>query len=251
MEALYKMNIKYFYSAAVMEYGFGRPWHKNYKFPDFPRVTQTLTSSPRKGNPRAVIPLGRSVWNRVALDNIGFHEWFNQYNSRDLSNITLSLAGTYYQLCQMIHDINYGLTINKSRSIAGIEINLSCPNIKPYKMAPESLSYLTHEVARHDDYPIYLKLRYDQDPYHYDLTNVAGIRLNSVPFMGGGISGKMSQKKNWSFIERYASTLNVAGCSFTNEKDIETLISMGCTEIGIGSIILTNPRLVEQLYNID
>ena len=95
-------------------------------------------------------------------------------------------------------------------------------------------------------HPIYLKLSYNQDPYDYDLTDVVGIRLNSVPWFIGGLSGKAAQEKNWSFIKRYKE-LNVAGCSFTSMDDIKKLEDMGCKEIGIGSTILTNPKLIDTL----
>ena len=89
----------------------------------------------------------------------------------------------------------------------------------------------------------YLKLNHTQDPYKYDLDNVTGIRMNSVPTICGGLSGKAAQKKNWEFIKRYNKEgLNVAGCSFTSFEDIKKLEEdMGCKEAGIGSIMLTNP----------
>jgi len=136
----------------------------------------------------------------------------------------------------MIHDLNYyGRT-------GGLELNYSCPNV-------DTRNGYVPLVTKKVDFPVYLKLRYDDDPYTYDLSNITGIRLNSVPFMYGGVSGKMAQKKNWSFIRRYGKGLNVAGCSFTCEDDIKKLEDMGCTEIGIGSTILTNPRLIERLEN--
>ena len=227
----------YFYSAAVMGYGFGRSWHKKYNFPNFPRVTQTLTEDAYSGNPHAVLPFRRSVWNRVALHNMGFYDWYDEYGERDLTNITVSLAGkSPLRLSTMIHDLNYyGRT-------GGLELNYSCPNV-------DTRNGYVPLVTKKVDFPVYLKLRYDDDPYTYDLSNITGIRLNSVPFMYGGVSGKMAQKKNWSFIRRYGKGLNVAGCSFTCEDDIKKLEDMGCTEIGIGSTILTNPRLIERLEN--
>lgn len=67
--------MEYFYSAAVMGYGFGRPWHHKYNFPALLRVTQTLTYTRNKGCKFAVIPFGKSVWNKVGLHNIGLGAW--------------------------------------------------------------------------------------------------------------------------------------------------------------------------------
>ena len=138
----------------------------------------------------------------------------------------------------MMYDLDY------YGHIGGVELNYSCPNVKTY-----SYHNRLPVVIKKVNYPVYLKLRYDDNPFDYDLNNVTGIRLNSVPFMMGGISGKIAQKKNWSFIKKYGKELNVSGCSFTSEDDIKKLEDMGCTEIGIGSTILINPRLIERLEN--
>lgn len=236
--------MKYFYSAAVMGYGIGRPWHRRYDFPNFPRVTKTLTLRPTKGNPRMVLPMHKSVWNRVALDNMGFYPWYELFGKlfdemyNNPKHVIVSLAGTTQELTVML------LELNHHGNFGGIELNYSCPNVKTdnysYGGVPTVVDYI-HDI------PVYLKLRYDENPYDYDLSNITGIRLNSVPFMAGGASGKLAQKKNWSFIKKYGKELNVAGCSFTCEDDIKRLEDMGCTEIGIGSTILTNPRLIERL----
>ncbi len=227
--------MKFFYSASTMGYGFGYKWHKKYNFPNYPRVTRTLTWNKRTGIPFAIVKYGDTVWNRVGLHNMGFGDWRCRYKPN--SNIVVSLAGFDWQIQKMIDFFK-----ETGTDIGGIELNFSCPNVA---------SFNNREIPK-TKYPLYLKLNHTQNPYDYDLDNVVSIRLNSVPTLIGGLSGKAAQKKNWQWIERYANDgLNdgpsVAGCSFTSINDIMTLSKMSCREIGIGSIIMTNPRLVEQI----
>lgn len=228
--------MKYFYSAAVMGYGDGRWWHKFYDFPHFPRVTKTLTANPICGNPLAVIKLGSSVYNRIGLHNIGFYDWLTnyvgcKYDTSDKPNITVSIAGSDAQIRTMIW------YMERYDGIYDIELNFSCPNVRSFNNA--HIPNTSHNI--------YLKLNYKMDPYQYDLDKVKGIRLNSVPLKVCGGSGKVAKDKNWGFIRQFGKELNVAGCSFNSMDDINKLEDMGCTEIGIGSTILTNPKLIESL----
>jgi len=230
--------MKFFYSASVMGYGFGYRWHKKYNFPNYPRVTRTLTWDKKTGLPFAIVKYGDSVWNKVSLHNIGIFNWLKKrYKYQPESNIIVSIAGYDTQIENMLY-----LFEDMKLNIAGVELNFSCPNIKGFN----------NVIVPKTKFPLYLKLNHTQNPYDYDLNNVAGIRLNSVPTLIGGLSGKAAQKKNWVWIERYINYgLNIAGCSFTSINDIMKLLEMGCREIGIGSIIMTNPRLVEQIGAIN
>jgi dihydroorotate dehydrogenase len=234
--------MNYFYSAAVMGYGEGRKWHKYYNFPKLPMVTKTLTWRPKIGIPFAILKNGNSVWNRVGLHNIGFFNWFRKYYlewSDDFrKNIILSVAGTDRQIESMIEIFEAVDDWN----IGGIEINCSCPNVKSYH----------NIIIPKTKIPLYLKLNHKQDPYDYDLDNITGIRLNSVPKYFGGVSGKAAQKYNWVFIKKLNHEgLNISGCSVTSLDDIKTLEDLGCKDIGIGSIMLTNPSIVEGLGDQD
>jgi len=230
--------MKYFYSASVMGYGEGRVWHRYYNFPKLPIVTKTLTWNSKIGIPFAVLKKGNSVWNRVGLHNIGFFEWFKRYYltwSNDLrKNVIVSIAGADWEIESMI-----GLfEAIPDYYIRGIEINVSCPNVKSYN----------NLVIPKTDIPIYLKLNCKQDPYDYDLNNITGIRLNSVPKYFGGVSGKAAQKYNWDYIKKFnCDGLNISGCSITSNEDIKILEDLGCKNIGIGSIMLTNRSVVEGL----
>jgi len=230
--------LKYFYSASTMGYGDGYRWHKKYNFPNFPRVTKTITHNRKIGLPFAILKFRNSIWNKVGLHNMGLAKWLSYYHSnlfyRDENDIILSIAGSDSEIKYMILLVESLNLYN----IKGFELNFSCPNIKGFnnRKIPES------------KYPLYLKLNYLQDPYEYDLDNIEGIRLNSVPTIFGGLSGKAAKEKNWNWIKRYIREgLNVAGCSFSNMLDILELTNMGCKEIGIGSIILTNPIFIESL----
>lgn len=227
--------MKFFYSASSMGYGNGYKWHEKYNFPKFPRVIRTLTSHGKIGLPFAVLKFKDSVWNRVGLHNMGLADWLIYYNFNLYNyDIILSIAGPDSEIEAMVSLIeNLNL-----KNIKGIELNFSCPNIKSFnnKKIPKT------------EYPLYLKLNCLQDPYEYDLDNIEGIRLNSVPTIFGGLSGKAAKNKNWEWIRRHIREgLNVAGCSFSNMLDIFELDHMGCKEIGIGSVMLTNPGLVERL----
>lgn len=232
--------MKYFYSASVMGYGNGRFWHEKYNFPKLEYVTQTLTIFPNIGLPFAILKFGNTVWNKVGFHNIGFHKWEDDYywnfSEEQRKRTVVSISGIDETIDYMVYECN-----NNLKDLAGIEINLSCPNFQIQKdiNIPKS------------DIPIYLKLRYNQDPYKYDLDKVTGIRLNSVPKYYGGISGLGAQKYNWPTLKKWLKDgLNVAGCSCTCEKDINILQDMGCNEIGIGSLILINPKLVERICSM-
>ncbi len=223
---------KFFYSASVMGDGFGRKWHRRYNLPNFPRVTRSLTIMKKTGLPFAVIPFGNSVWNNVSLHNSGIRAWYHKYGDMDLSNVIVSIYGNTTDINHMI-----SMYLNEL-DISGIEINCSCPNASEHVH-----SYIT--VSKH---PIYLKLSHTQDPYQFDLDKVRGIRMNSVSVGFGAVSGKAAQEKNWRFIRKFNKEgLNVAGCSITSMEDVRILEDMGCKEIGLGSIVLTNPKLIERI----
>lgn len=232
--------MKFFYSASTMNYGFGYRWHTKYNFPDFPRVTRTLTWDKKRGVPFAIFKYGGSVWNRVGLHNMGFFNWALDYTYYDmfmynLSNIMVSIAGYDWQIKGMIKYLE-----ETNLNVGGVELNFSCPNI---------ISFNNREIPE-TKYPLYLKLNCYQDPYEYDLDNVTGIRLNSVPGkLFGGWSGKKAQECNWHKIKIYNyQGLNVSGCSITSMDDVKYLEKeCGCKDIGIGSIIMTNPKFVESL----
>jgi dihydroorotate dehydrogenase len=222
--------MKYFYQSGAMGYGGeGYFWHSflSYDFPKFPIVTKTITLKPKIGLPFAVIPFGKSVWNRISWHNPGLFMWIVNHAKR---NLIVSLGGTDDEIKEMIEIISFC-----NLYIKGIELNFSCPHEnRNNKEIPNTY------------YKLYLKLRADQNPYDYDLDKIERIHLNTMPKFFGGVSGKITQEKNWKFIENY-SKLPIAGCSFNSMNDIEVLEALGCEYTGIGSTIITNPKLVSQL----
>lgn len=224
--------MNFFYSAAVMGYGNGRIWHRYLNLPTWSRVTKTLTLEPKLGWPFAVVKIGNTIWNKVGLHNYGFHKWFERFSNVNKDEMVVSIAGHDDEIVEMVDKLN-------EYEIGGIELNFSCPNVKSFG----------NKIIPFSKHKVYLKLNYKQDPYEYDLDNVEGIRLNSVPTFFGGLSGKYAQKHNWPMIKKWNyEGLNVAGSSITAYKDYLYLKEFcGCKEIGIGSLVLTNVRLIQEL----
>jgi hypothetical protein len=218
-----------------MGYGNGWFWHRYFDFPNLPRVTKTITLSEKRGYPYAILKIGKTVYNHVALHNGGIYEWLEKYKLSNRNDVILSLAGSDAEIDEILSILHWF----QIKTLRGIELNFSCPNVKC------NLNKRIPPI----DIPLYLKLNHKQDPYQYDLSGVTSIRVNSVPCKYGGKSGKGAQKENWNFIKKFNSEgLKIAGSSFTTMDDIKYLEEYcGCEEIGIGSTILINPKLVETL----
>jgi len=233
-------DVDFHYASGTMGCaGEGYWWHRFYDFPNLPFTVKTLTLDKNIGLPFAIMRIGRSVFNRVSLHNCGLLTWIDKYYDNICNGATISIHSQYSSEIQLMSNlINNMCLSNKNSKIVAIELNYSCPNVKKtnIKIIPKSTL------------PIFLKLNYKQDPYDYNLDRVEGIRLNSVPTLFGGGSGKIAKSKNWSFIKRYIKDgINVSGCSFEDYDDLNRLRNMGCTEISIGSTILTNPKLIEYI----
>lgn len=240
---LIEKEIKFVYAAGAMGfYGEGHWFHKFYDFPKVPFITKTLTLSKKIGSPFAIIPLGKSVWNKVSLHNPGLFNWKKAYDSINprpgfTDNYISVYPYTQEQLDYIINKLHYwfGDGVN-------VEINMSCPNVKGFE-----LDKVPFNIKKYIGVNIWVKLNYKQIPLEINLENIKGIRLNSLPTKFGGLSGKFAQEKNWEYIQKYNKYIDISGCSWTTKSDLCTLINMGCKEISIGSVMITNPRLVESL----
>ena len=236
-------SIKFIYAAGAMGfYGEGHWFHRPFNFPYYPFITKTLTLSRKIGVPFAVIPFGKSVWNKVSLNNPGIVNWKHKYDKlKSRPNFLYNTISIYpynqMELDFMITQIKYWFL-----GYANIEVNMSCPNTNR-----NNWDEIPLKIKKYDGVDIWVKLNYKQNPLELNLSNIKGIRLNSIPTKFGGVSGKWAQDKNWKFIQEYNKYVDISGCSWTTEKELLELVNMGCKEISIGSVIITNPMLVEKL----
>lgn len=239
--------MKFFYQSGAMGfYGEGYLWHRVMpKFPEFEFVTKTITYNKKNGLQFAVAFLpffGKSVWNKTSLHNPGLRKWIfgNKCNGYNKPNMIISITGTDEEIQRMCRYIDSTFSLG---NIAGIEINMSCPNVKQTMF--QSLPKTIH--------PLFLKVRYDTDLRRFAkyLHRVKRIHLNSVPGFKGAISGEVAKFKNWAFIDKWQGAKGIppiAGASWTCIGDIYDLhIEHGCEYIGIGSQMLTMPSDVRKL----
>jgi len=231
-----EIPMTFYYAAGSMgDDGQGQFWHKylDYEFPDFVRITKTITRYERKGTPYLVLPLYRSFWNRMALPNKGIDRWLAENAHRDLSRVIVSIHGSDSEIEEMVSALD-------RLNIYGIELNFSCPNV-----ANPNNSYIP--ASKH---PLSLKLNCYQDPCKYDMSRIFKVSVNSVPTLGGGVSGLLAQKKNWAFIRDHAKRFPVSGCSWQSAEDLSYLSAMGCTSFDIGTVMLLKPGFVRDLTSV-
>lgn len=246
--------MKFFYQSGAMGYGGeGWLWHKvmGYTFPKLPVITKTITYAPKKGNLYFVVPFFNSVYNKVGLHNMGLREWVSSYYREDL---ILSIFCDNDSFINKIHDALLYQMRHEDRVLEGIELNISCPNFN-YGGEENYVNVFLNALGltfKKQGYikKLYLKVNHTQDLSRYDLQQVDMINLNSVRMFGGGISGKIAKKYNWTFIDKWQNKPYIppiSGCSWSSFEDITTLENMGCKSVGIGSTIITNPKLVERI----
>jgi len=142
--------------------GYGEVYEQSYDPASLGAVVvKGISIEPRLGNPSprmAETPCG--MLNAIGLENVGllaFIEeklpWLRQKGVTTVVNVLGETAAEYVELAE---------ELSNCEGVAGLELNVSCPNVKAggisFGSDPESAAELTGAVKRATDLPLWVKL---------------------------------------------------------------------------------------------
>ena len=231
-------------------------------------VCKGTTLEPRDGNPQPrLVETTSGLLNSIGLQNIGVKAlikekapiWAN-WRVPVMVNIAGETVDDYAQLAKELDGV---------AGISGIEVNISCPNVKAggaeFGVNPESAARVTAAVKSATSLPILVKLT----PNTSDIVGVAaavaeagadaislintvkGMAIDTVtrqPLLGnrtGGLSGPAIKPIALSMVYEVASAveLPVIGCGgITTGNDAIEFIMAGASAIQVGTASFVNPR---------
>jgi len=231
-------------------------------------VCKGTTLEPRDGNPQprlAETPCG--LLNSIGLQNIGVKALIKEkaplwasWRVPVIVNIAGETIDDYAQLASELDGV---------AGISGIEVNISCPNVKAggaeFGANPESAGRVTAAVKTATSLPIWVKLT----PNTGDIVEVAGAvakagadaisLINTLkgmaidittrrPLLGnatGGLSGPAIKPVALYMVYEVAGAVDVPviGCGgITTASDAIEFIMAGASAIQVGTANLTSPR---------
>ena len=231
-------------------------------------VCKGTTLEPRDGNPQPrLVETTSGLLNSIGLQNIGVKAlikekapiWAN-WRVPVMVNIAGETVDDYAQLAKELDGV---------AGISGIEVNISCPNVKAggaeFGVNPESAARVTAAVKSATSLPILVKLT----PNTGDIVGVAATvaeagadaisLINTVkgmaidiatrrPLLGnrtGGLSGPAIKPIALSMVYEVASAveLPVIGCGgITTGNDAIEFIMAGASAIQVGTASFVNPH---------
>ena len=231
-------------------------------------VCKGTTLDPREGNPQPrLFETASGLLNSIGLQNIGVKALIREkaptwasWQVPVIVNIAGDTVDDYAQLAGKLDGV---------AGISGIEVNISCPNVKAGGAAfgtnPESAFEVTAAVKAATSLPILVKLT----PNTGDITRVATAvaeagadaisLINSLkgmaidiarrrPVLGniiGGLSGPAIKPLALSMVYEVAGTVEVPviGCGgITSASDAIEFIMAGASAVQVGSATFSNPR---------
>lgn len=231
-------------------------------------VTKGTSLKPRPGNkPPRVCETPAGMLNAIGLQNPGVEHfinedlpWLKQYNTAIIVNACGSTIEDYVELCKIL---------NKT-DIDGVELNLSCPNVKEGCLAfgttYEGVKKVTSEVRKVLDKPLIVKLT----PNVTDITQPAkaaqdagadGVSLiNTLLGMSidihkrkpvlanntGGLSGPAVKPVAVRMVYQVAQAVDIPilglGGIVSGEDAVEFMLA-GATAVSIGTGNFINPEV--------
>ncbi len=236
-------------------------------------VTKGLSLKPRKGNPEPRIketPSG--LINSIGLENIGLDAFLKDVMPKLMdvdTAIIVNLFGTsldeYAELAQRL---------NRIKRIDGIELNISCPNVKAggaeFGKDPFVVQAVTQKVRDVTDKPIIVKL----SPMVTSILDAAiaaqqgGADAVSIantypamaidikgrrPFLGaktGGLSGPAIKPITLKLVYDIYGKLNIpiiGGGGISTAEDVIEYALAGATAVQIGTANFINPDITQTL----
>lgn len=235
-------------------------------------VSKGLTPQPRAGNAGirlAETPSG--MLNAIGLENPGIDAFLQniwpqakQLPTPFLVNISGSSVEAYGEMAQKL----------RGTGIAGIEVNISCPNVKEggltFGTEPTSAAAVTRAVKQHADVPVIVKL----SPNVTDITKIAKAveeagadavsLINTItgmaidvkirrPLLGnltGGLSGPAVKPIALRMVYEvaHAVQLPVIGMGgITTAEDALEFFLAGASAVQVGAANFINPRATVEI----
>jgi dihydroorotate dehydrogenase (NAD+) catalytic subunit len=235
-------------------------------------VTKSITREERKGNePARIVETRGGMLNAIGLANVGLDRLLAEkvpQLTKMPCPVIVNVAGhsfdDYTETCAAMNDIN---------CVAGVELNVSCPNVKDgltFGTHPGRLKELTHEVKRTlPNKPLIVKL----SPNVEDITLTARAAIdggadvlslvNTFTAMSvdvhkrrprlanvtGGLSGPAIKpialhliSRVYRNVTKHTGTPIVGMGGVQNWMDAAEFILAGATAVAIGTALFVDPR---------
>jgi len=231
-------------------------------------VCKGTTLEARDGNPQPrLAETAYGLLNSIGLQNIGIKALIREkaplwarWRVPVIVNIAGETVDDYAQLARELDEV---------AGISGIEVNISCPNIKAggaeFGVSPESAARVTAAVKSATSLPLLVKLT----PNTSDVVRIAiavaeagadaislintlkGMAIDITtrqPLLGsktGGLSGPAIKPIALSMVYEVAGAVDlpVIGCGgITTADDAIEFIMAGASAIQVGTAIFANPR---------
>jgi len=231
-------------------------------------VCKGTTLEPRQGNPQPrLAETASGLLNSIGLQNIGVEALIKEkapiwasWQVPVIVNIAGESVDDYAQLAGKLDGV---------AGISGIEVNISCPNIKAggaeFGANPKSAAEVTAAVKTATSLPILVKLTPNTSDIAEIATAVAEAGADAIslintlkgividitrhrPLLGsitGGLSGPAIKPVALYMVYEVAGAVDlpVIGCGgITTASDAIEFIMAGASAIQVGSASFTNPR---------
>ena len=238
-------------------------------------IVKGLSLLPTKGNPPPrIVETACGMINAIGLENVGIEGFITEklpflqrLSPPVFVNIYGKLETEYRQLAARI---------NAVEAIAGIEVNISCPNVKAGGMAfgvdPQAAFQVIRAVREQTAKPLMVKL----SPNVTDITEIAAAveeagadsisLINTLSAMAidintrkakianiiGGLSGPaikpIALRMVWQVAQKATIPIIGIGGIMTFEDALEFLIA-GATAVQVGTANFVNPRTTTEIID--
>jgi len=222
-------------------------------------IPKTVTLNRKIGNPppRIEETVGGLI-NSIGLENEGLCEWLKLeplYRSLDIP-VMSSIAGSTLEEIRKLGEV-----INELDYIAGIELNLSCPNVKGenWSNSPDSIFEATSTLRKVYKRPIFVKLAPKDNPLPYIMSAVEGgadglTLFNTFPAcktINGGLSGPAIKPIYIRLLGEIRDRVNIpimASGGVFSASDVLDYMNLGINAVQIGTAFFKDPNIAEIIW---
>ncbi len=241
-------------------------------------VVKGLSLEPSKGNPPGrIVETASGMLNAIGLQNIGVERFVADVVPRLEDAGATYVANIYGRTPEEYEEV--ARRVSSIRSLAAIEVNASCPNVKEGGMAfgatPEGVSRLTARVRQSTDKPVWVKLSPNVSDIGTIASAAAGAGADAVSLINtlvgmavdhrtrrpklsnvtGGLSGPaikpVALRMVWEVCRRVSIPVIGIGGIQTAADALEFLL-VGASAVQVGTANFRNPMAcIEILEGIE